>query len=122
MSKILLSINENHVVNILSNQKKYEYRTKIAKKEVNTIVIYCTAPVKRVVAEVEVLGIVEGNLSDVWTQTKDCSGITEEYYNKYFNGKTKAYAYKLGKVKEYPIEKKLMDFGVSFAPQSFVYL
>jgi predicted transcriptional regulator len=122
MSKILLSINEEHVINILSNKKKYEYRSKVAKKKIDTIVIYCTAPIKKVVAEVEVIGIIEGKPDDVWLETKNQSGISEEFYNGYFKGRDKAYAYKLGKVKEYSVEKKLIDFGVGFAPQSFVYL
>ena len=54
MCKILLSINPRYVEKILSGEKKYEFRTRIAKRKVDSILIYSTAPVKRVLAEVTV--------------------------------------------------------------------
>ena len=49
MCKILLSINPEHVENILDGTKKYEYRKKSCKKDIDRIVIYSTHPVKKVV-------------------------------------------------------------------------
>ena len=37
--KILISINPEHVKNILSGEKKYEYRKIAAKKDVSAIII-----------------------------------------------------------------------------------
>ena len=59
MSKLLMSINPVHVDNILTGTKKYEFRKTRCKKNIDTIVIYSTSPVMRVVAEVEVKGIIE---------------------------------------------------------------
>ena len=50
MRKILISINPEHVAKILSGEKKFEYRTKDAKRDVDSLIIYETTPVKRVVA------------------------------------------------------------------------
>ena len=59
---------------------------------------------------------------DLWNQTHEYSGITKEYFDKYFRGRNVAYGYKLGKIKVYEKAKDLLDFGIKYAPQSFVYL
>jgi len=122
MCQILLSINPKHVENILIGKKKFEFRKVICKRDVDKIIVYVTFPVMRVVAEVKVENVIVGNLSSVWQQTKRFAGISYDFYEKYYNGKKNAVAYKLGKVKIYKKQKMLADFGLSFAPQSFVYL
>lgn len=122
MCKILLSINEEHVENILKGTKLFEFRTRVAKKEVDKLIVYCTSPVKKVVAEVEVLGVLSGSPQEVWKITKNYSGITEDFFNEYFNGRDNAFAYKLGSVLKYEEPLELKNFGLNAAPQSFVYL
>lgn len=122
MSKILLSINPEHVQNILSGSKKYEFRKVKCKENVQKILIYATHPIMKVVGEVDVLKIIEERPERVWEQTADFSGITREFFDKYFENKEKAIAYQLGEVRKYKSPKKLIDFGISFAPQSFIYI
>ena len=59
MNKIIVSINPIYVKNILNETKKYEYRRVAAKQDVKSILIYETAPIKMVVAEVEILEVLE---------------------------------------------------------------
>ena len=59
MRKILISINPEHVAKILSGEKKFEYRTKAAKRDVDSLIIYETTPVKRVVAEAKIIEVIE---------------------------------------------------------------
>ena len=61
MCKILLSINPEHVYNILCEKKIYEYRKNAAKRPIDGIIIYCTQPVKKVVGYANVDKIIEGN-------------------------------------------------------------
>jgi len=122
MSSILLSINPEHVNNIILGIKKYEYRTRVAKKDIEKIIVYCTSPTMKVLAEVEIIDIIQGDPEEVWNMTKGFSGITKDFFDDYFKNRKKAYAYKLGKVLEYKEPKELSDFGVKFAPQSFVYV
>ncbi|MDY0278068.1 MAG: hypothetical protein RBQ97_08285 [Acholeplasma sp.] len=122
MRKILISINPKHVENILSGMKKFEYRTRVAKKDIDSIIVYSTYPTKRVVAEVEIIGIISGTPDYVWSLTRDKSGITRNFFNKYFSERKIAYAYSLGKIKLYPIPLELNYFGVKTAPQSYIYL
>jgi predicted transcriptional regulator len=89
---------------------------------VDKIVIYATYPIMRVVAEVDVEKVIEGDLNEVWKQTKKFSGINRYFYDKYYSGKKKAVAYKLCNVRKYKRRKLLSAYGVQNAPQSFVYL
>jgi len=122
MSQMLLSINPEHVENILLGTKRFEFRKVRCKSEVSKIIIYATAPVMQVVAEVEVTGIIEDNPNRVWSITAEYAGISKGFFDIYFSGKNKAVAYCLGKVERYSQPKTLSEYGVNFAPQSFVYV
>ena len=76
----------------------------------------------RVVAEVEVTDIIEGDPKTVWCITSEYAGISLTFFNKYYKGRNKAVAYQLGKVNVYSIPKPLADLGIKQAPQSFVYV
>lgn len=122
MCQMLLSINPEHVENILAGEKKYEFRKVRCKADVDTIIIYATSPVMQVVAEAEVIGVIEDKPDSVWGQTARYAGISKGFFDSYYEGKEKAVAYHLGKVTRYAKPKLLSDFGLSFAPQSFVYI
>lgn len=119
---IIISINPEHVENIIAGIKKFEYRTKAAKNDVNKIIIYETTPIKRIVAEAEIVEVLMMNPEELWNETKEQSGITKKFFDSYFKGRELAYAYKLGKVKRYEEPKTLQDFGLKCAPQSFAYV
>lgn len=119
---MLLSINPEHVENILNGTKQYEFRKVRCRSDVDKILIYSTSPVMKVVAEVEVLEVLEDDLDSIWELTAEFSGISRPYFDTYYNGKDKAVAYHLGKVNKYQKPKKLLDLGIHFAPQSFVYI
>lgn len=122
MIKILISINPEHVRNILNNNKKYEYRRTIAKHKVDKILIYETSPTKMIVAEVKVKKILCDTPEKLWNNTKTYSGITKDFFDKYFSGKKIAYAYELGEIRKFSKPKKLSDFSINYAPQSFIYV
>lgn len=122
MSKILISINPKYVEKILSGTKKYEYRKVLPKKNINKIIIYSTSPIKKVVAEVEILDILIDKKDKIWELTKNNSGIDKKFYDEYYKNKEVAVAYKLGKVTKYKKEKDLAEYNINYYPQSFVYL
>lgn len=123
MSKILMSIKPVYVEKILSGEKCFEYRKTLPKKNViDKIIIYSGVPVKKVVGEVKVKDILVENKEVLWNKTKEKSGTTKEFYDSYFKDKEIAIAYELGEVKIYNPYKELSDFGINFAPQSFIYL
>ena len=122
MSKILFSIKPEYVKDILSGRKKYEYRKIKPKNRVDAIIIYSSAPVMKIVAEVEVEEIIVDEPNKVWKKTENGSGTNKKLYDEYFKNKNIAVAYKLGEVKVYETPKKLTEFGLNHAPQSYVYL
>ena len=122
MCRMLLSINPEHVENILNGTKQYEFRKVRCRADVDKIVIYATSPQKMVVAEAEIEDIIEDDVTDVWRQTSAFAGISYAFFRAYYRGKKKAVAYKLGKVKAYKKPRRLSDYDVAYPPQSFIYL
>ena len=122
MKKILLSINPEFVEQILNKTKRFEYRTKVAKQDIKAILVYCTYPTKRVVAEVKIKNILSDTPERLWDRTKNYSGITKEFFDKYFYNRDVAYAYELGDIIKYKAPRTLQSFGINYAPQSYVYI
>lgn len=122
MCTTLLSINPEHVENILNGSKKFEYRRVIPREKVDKIVIYCTAPVMKIVAEVTVEDTISDTKTKLWERTRKHSGISRDFFRKYFDAYRPAHAFKLGKVTVYDEPKSLADFGVKAPPQSFIYI
>jgi len=122
MCKLLMSINPEHVDNILAGTKKFEFRKTKCKEKIESIVIYSTSPIMRVVAEVEVEGIIEDTPQAVWNQTHTAAGIDKIFFDRYYNGRDTAVAYVLGNVREFAVPRFLSDYGVKAAPQSYVYV
>lgn len=122
MCKILLSINPEHVENIMAGIKQYEFRKIKCKEKVDKIVIYSTSPVMKVVGEADVIDVIVNNPESVWKETAEFSGINKQFFDDYFRNREKAVAYKLGRVKKFKEPKDLSVYGIKYAPQSFVYI
>ncbi len=120
--KILLSVKPEYVYRILNKSKRFEFRHKLAKETVDSIVLYATYPVMKVVGEVEVTGTITTSPTDLWEKTKTFAGITREKYRKYFKSRKTASAYILGNVIQYENSLTLESLGIKKAPQSFIYL
>lgn len=120
--KILISINPEHVINIINGTKKYEYRKLVAKQDISSLIIYETTPFKRIVAEAEIAEVIMLPPEELWEKTKDASGISKSFFDRYFKDKQIAYAYKLGDIKVFETPRTLLDYGVKTAPQSFIYI
>ncbi|OPZ33916.1 MAG: 50S ribosomal protein L22/unknown domain fusion protein [Tenericutes bacterium ADurb.BinA124] len=122
LKSILISIKPKYVEKILTGEKKYEFRRKIPQKPIKSIIVYCTAPYKKVVAEIQVLRILEKKPETLWGLTKDNSGMQKDDFFKYFDGCDVGYAYELGDIKRYEEDLNLEDIGITYPPQSFVYV
>lgn len=118
---IILSIRPIFAEKILSGEKKYEYRKRLCAKKVSKIYIYETAPVKKIIGEVEVIKKLKMKKEKLWKQTQKFSGISKEFYGKYFEKQEYACAYELGESKKYSDPVTLESIGVNYIPQSFAY-
>lgn len=122
MSTMLLSIKPRYAKVILEGKKQYEFRKSKPKDGVNRIIFYASSPQKQVVGEAMIETILIGTPKEIWEIAKTAAGITKKFYFAYYAGKDTAVAYKLKNVVIYDTPKKLSDYGIGQAPQSFVYL
>lgn len=121
--KVILSIKPEFANKIFNGTKKFEFRRTLFKnKEVRMIIVYASAPISKVIGEFEIDRIFYEELELLWNQTSKFSGITEDYYMQYFNGKENGYAIEVKNPKRYKKELCIkQSFGLN-PPQSFAYL
>jgi predicted transcriptional regulator len=122
--KILLSIKPQFADKILSGEKGFEFRKNLPKHgNIETVVIYATKPVGKIVGEFSVAGIVSNSPDDLWETTKDKAGISKKFFSEYFLGRDIAHAFKVGSVKKYDTQINIEDFcNKKVPPQSFFYI
>ena len=121
--KVLLSIKPEFAWKIFNGEKKYEYRKQIFKKNVSSVVVYCTRPLAKIIGEFYIDDILSGTPAELWEKTSSFSGITRSFYKSYFRACEEAYALKIGKTILYNVPIDPSDiFGKFFPPQSFRYL
>ena len=119
---IILSIHPNHIEKILSGEKRYEYRKRIP-QDINYIIVYATAPTKKIVAIIEVDMVMQDTPQKIWDVTQNESGVSHEFFMNYFNEVSIAYAIKIRKIYKLPIpiDITVID-GVKSAPQAYQYV
>lgn len=123
MKAILLSIKPECAHKIFEGSKKFEFRKQVFKDtSVKKVIVYSSSPEQKVIGEFEIETILNDTPNNIWIQTKLYSGISQEFYDEYFEGRDRAYAIKVGPTKMYRKQKTLADFNVQFAPQSFAYV
>ena len=122
MCSVIMSIRPEFVHQIMAGKKKYEYRKKVCKKNIDKIYIYSTVPVRKIVGEAEVESVLINSPEELWKKTKNGAGIDKDVYDSYYGDREEAVAYKLINIKRYKKPKTLKDFGVNVAPQSYQYI
>ena len=102
--KVILSIKPEFANKIFNGTKKFEFRRTLFKnKKVKKIVVYASSPISKVIGEFEIDRIFHEELDQLWNQTSKFSGISEDYYVQYFNGKESGYAIEVKNPKKYKI-------------------
>ncbi|MFA5838219.1 MAG: hypothetical protein WC837_14835 [Bellilinea sp.] len=120
--RVLLSIKPEYALQIFDGIKKYEYRRVIFKKPVEKIIVYASSPVQLVIGEFQIDELISTSIDELWEQTQEYSGISKEYYYRYFSNVDEGYAIKIGEVKRYATPKTIQEvFGIN-PPQSFAYV
>jgi predicted transcriptional regulator len=122
--KVLLSIKPEYAERIFNGTKRYEFRRVVFKEpDVQTVVVYVSTPVRKVVGEFDLEEIITLPKDKLWKLTKAEAGIDKAGYDDYFLDKEFATALKVKKVRRYrkPLCLK-EDFQINYPPQSFIYL
>ena len=104
--KVLLSIKPEYAEKILNGEKKFEFRRVLPKnKDITRVIIYATMPIGKVVGEFEIAELISESPVRLWEITAEFSGITENFFDSYFEGRKIAHAIKVGKVRKYKQNK-----------------
>lgn len=120
--KVLMSIKTEYTNKILDKIKLYELRKKPFNENVDTVIIYSSGKVKKVVGEFKIDEIIKDTPDNIWNLGEDVLGIDKKSFYEYFKHSKYAYAIKIKDVIKYDIPKDLSDFGIKKAPQSFCYI
>lgn len=121
--RVLLSIKPEFAFKIFEGKKKFEFRKAIFKNpNVKTVVVYASSPVQRVIGEFEIDSILSSDPNEIWNQTKEHSGISEDFFYEYFADRQIAHAIKIKKTKKYKQPLHLQDNYNVVPPQSYLYL
>ena len=123
--KAIISIKPEYVTKILNGEKRFEFRRKVFKRaDVDTLVVYASAPVQRVVAEVRIAEILTSTPQELWERTHKHGGIGKVQYMNYFHDTDTAHAIALGAVNEFPEPMRLSDYApmLTRPPQSYAYM
>ena len=122
--RVLLSIKPKYVDKILLGSKKYEFRKiRFRDEEVREIVIYSSSPMKKIVGTCEIGSVIEDSPLILWEMFRDGSGLCEEEFFSYFEGKERGYAIEIEQINKFKNPVDPWEFEESFIPpQSFHYI
>jgi predicted transcriptional regulator len=121
--KVLLSIKPQFAEKIFSGEKKFEFRRSIFKNpDIKTVLVYASAPIKKVIGEFEIDEIVYEDIETLWNMTGQQSGISKEYFTAYFTGKDQGYAIKIKNLRKFKTAKCIRYDYNAAPPQSFMYV
>ncbi|RKP47854.1 ASCH domain-containing protein [Cohnella endophytica] len=122
--KVLLSIRPEYANKIFSGEKRYEYRKNIFKKKnIDSILVYSTKPVGKIIGEIYIDEIIEDEPNNIWVNTHEFSGITHNYFQDYFNDRELGFAIKIKEAILFDRPLELADvISSGKAPQSFCYI
>lgn len=121
--KVLLSIKPIFADRIFNGSKKYEFRKVIFRNpDINTIIVYASSPVQKVIGEFKIERILSHNPCDLWEMTKEHSGISENFFFDYFSGKDIGFAIKIKEARLYDKPLQLSESYNVLPPQSFCYV
>jgi len=122
--KVLLSIKPEFADKIFDGSKQYEFRKSVYRSEnIKTVVVYVTRPVGRIVGEFDVKEILCHSPEDLWQKTSHKAGISKDFFDSYFDGRTVSFALSVGKVRKYknPIDPATLIDNFT-PPQSYMYV
>jgi len=121
--EVILSIKPEFANKIFEGNKKFEFRRSIFKnKQVSKIIVYASSPISKIIGEFEIGKIIFKDIHSLWQETKEYSGISEDYFFEYFMGRESGFALEVKKVKKYKNQLCIREtFGIT-PPQSFAYV
>lgn len=120
---VLMSIHPCFAWAILRGEKTVEFRKRPLADDVTHVVIYATAPIRKVIGHfsIERQDLMEPE--QLWTKYNKVGSIDRDSFFEYYEGRQDAVAIRVGEVRPLTTPLSLQeDLQVRCAPQSFQYL
>ncbi len=118
----LLPIHPQYAAAILDGKKRVEFRRRAFARPIDTVVVYATAPVCRVVGLFAVRRIASAQAAILWRRYRKKGGVQRMDFDAYFCGLHDGYAIEIEHVWRLRSPLTIQDIGLSGVPQSFCYL
>ncbi|KJL45764.1 50S ribosomal protein L22/unknown domain fusion protein [Microbacterium trichothecenolyticum] len=119
----LMAIHERYADAIMSGVKRVEFRKRRLADDIETVWVYATAPVSKVIGRFSVDDIVQGSPQDIWDRFGAVGVIERDDYFRYYDGSATAVAIVVGEAERLPDPVGLDELEPRPAvPQSFAYL
>jgi len=107
----------------MSGQKTVEFRKNGIGKGVQYVVVYASAPQKRLVGYFEVSRVERASPSAIWKRYKQSGVIDKDAFFKYYSGHKNATCFAIGRVWKLKRAMSIESLHLNLsAPQSFCYL
>lgn len=123
--KVLMSIYPKHIEEIFKGMKKFEFRRKIFKnKNVDTVIIYATVPIKKIVGEFKIKNIIYDTPENLWKLHHKNDEESYKDFLNYLKNLEKAYAIEITNIIKYSTPLEINDLlpNLKKMPQSFMYI
>jgi predicted transcriptional regulator len=118
-----MAIHPQYADAILAGQKRVEFRKRQLAADVDTVVIYATAPVKAIIGEFTIAGAVVAPPAQVWTALGAVGAIDKSAFDAYYAGSETAIAISVKAARRYAVQVTLAAIIPEPAvPQSFTYI
>ncbi len=121
---VLLSIKPKHADAIMRGDKLFEFRrVPFAERDVETVYLYSTAPVKKVVGLFRVGKVVEDRPRSLWRKFRHVAGLSESEFFSYFRDSDVGYAIEVKRARRLSCPIDPFNVVPGFVPpQSFRYV
>lgn len=119
----LMAIHERYAEAIMDGVKRVEFRKQRLADDIQTVWVYATAPVSKVIGHFSVDEIVQGTPKDIWDRFGAVGVIEQEAFFDYYDGRSTAIAIVVRSAERLPDPVALQEMDPRPAvPQSFAYL
>lgn len=120
---ILFSIKPKYVKHIKEGTKKFEFRRRIFKKEIENVIVYSSAPDQLIAGYFKYSGFLQGTPLEIWSKCKNYAEISEVDFFEYFKDSSIAFAIKIDDFICLDTKHRPQDVVDGFVPpQSFRYI
>ena len=118
-----MSIHPAYAEAILDGRKRVEFRKRPMAPDIDTVLVYATAPVQRIVGEFTTTRSVAATPTELWEQASPAAGIAAADYFRYYAGSAMAVGIVIDSARRYDRPVSLPELTPTPAtPQSFAYL